>query len=249
MKVKIKKVSVPYFSALIKKMLLMDTSLYINLNKERVWSSVYIPTKDVVKTFGIPVNDVFEFENQPEETIKLSFFSGSRLLNCIGYFDPHHLSMEISTYRDDEDGVLYADKIKMFDQKLKIDIHCQDISLGFTSMTNEQVERAFDESTANFNFILSREDMSKVTQLMSLDKDELFQIVQDSDGVHIKTEAFDIIVDDRAKSESYTVKSTFKNFLDRIDKETYSVHVCESKIILKSQDTATIAALNLAITE
>jgi len=249
MKVKIKKVSVPYFSALIKKMLLMDTSLYINLNKERVWSSVYIPTKDVVKSFGLPVDDVFEFENQPEETIKLSFFSGVRLLNCIGYFDPHHLSMEISTYRDDEDGVLYGDKIKLSDQKLKIDIHCQDISLGFTSMTDEQTGRAFDESTAMFNFTLSREDMTKITQLMALDKSELFQIVQDADGVHIKTDAFDIVVDDRSKSEDLITKSTFKNFLDRIDKETYSVSVCDSKIILKSQETATMAALNLAITE
>ena len=163
MKVKIKNVKVANFSALIKRMLLMDTSLYININKDRVWSSVYVPTKDVVKSYGIETKQVFDFESDLEDTVKLSFFSGSRLLTCIGYFDPHHLSMDISTFKDD-DGSYYADKIVLKDQKLKIEIHCQDISLGFTSMTDEQVTRAFDKSTALLNFQLSREDLSKVSR-------------------------------------------------------------------------------------
>ena len=126
MKVKINKVSVPHLSNLIKKMLLMDSSLYINIDENRVWSSVYVPTKDVVKSFGIPVSDVFTFDKPIDNTIKLSFFSGSRLLACIGHFDPHQLSMEISTFEDD--GVYYADKVILRDQKLKIELHCQDIS-------------------------------------------------------------------------------------------------------------------------
>jgi len=249
MKVKITKVSVANLSALIKKMLLMDTSLYININQDRVWSSVYTPTKDVVKSYGLATKEVFEFESPIDQTIKLSFFSGSRLLNCIGHFDPHHLSMEMSTFKDEDEGVFYADKIILRDQKLKIEIHCQDISLGFTSMTEDQVKRAFDESTSLFDFQFSREDFTKVTSLFTFDKSELFQIVGDVDGIHIKTEAFDIIVDDSQKSETKTIKSSFKSFLDKVDKETYTISVCESKLIMKSQETRTLIALNLAITE
>jgi hypothetical protein len=249
MKVKVRSVKVANLNSLIKKMLLMDSSLYINVNKDRIWSSVYTPTKDVVKSFGLSTSDVLEFENQPEETIKLSFFSGSRLLNCIGHFDPHHLSMEISTFKDEDEGVLYADKIILRDQKLKIEIHCQDISLGFTSMTNEQVTRAFDESTSLYKFQFSREDLTKVTSLLTFDKGELLQLVQDSEGTHVKTDAFDIIVDDSKKSEKPISKSTFKAFLEKVDKETYEISVCESKLILKSQETNTLIALNLAITE
>lgn len=247
MKVKINKVSVPHLSNLIKKMLLMDSSLYINVDENRVWSSVYVPTKDVVKSFGIPVSDVFTFDKPIDNTIKLSFFSGSRLLNCIGHFDPHHLSMEISTFEDD--GVYYADKVILRDQKLKIELHCQDISLGFTSMTDDQVKRAFDESTEILKFQFSREDFTKVGSLLSLDKSELFQIIGDVDGVHVKTEAFDIVIDDSHKESEKIVKSTFKSFLEKVDKETYDVVVCENKIIFKSQETSTLIALNLAITE
>jgi len=249
MKVKIKKVSVANLSALIKKMLLMDSSLYINVNSERVWSSIYTPTKDVVKSFGIPTSEVFEFEDQPKETLKLSFFSGSRLLSCIGMFDPHHLSMEISTFKDNDESVLFADKIILRDQKLKIEIHCQDISLGFTSMTDEQVKRAFDESTSAFDFIFTKEDISKVISLLTLDRGELLKIVGDSDGIHINTDAFDIVIDDRQSIKTPIIKSTFKTFLDKLDKETYQVSVCESKLILKSQESSTLIALNLAITE
>lgn len=249
MKVKVTSVKVANFNALIKKMLLMDSSLYININKDRVWSSVYTPTKDVVKSFGIATNEVFDIEKQPEETIKLSFFSGSRLLNCIGHFDPHHLSMEISTFKDGDEGVYYADKVILRDQKLKIEIHCQDIALGFTSMTEDQSKRAFDESTSIYDFQLPREDFSKITALLSFDKGELLQIVQDSEGVHVKTDAFDIVVDDSKTSETPIVKSTFKSFLEKVDKETSTICVCESKLILKSQESRTLMALNLAITE
>lgn len=247
MKVKINKVSVPHLSNLIKKMLLMDSSLYINIDSNRVWSSVYVPTKDVVKSFGIPVSEVFQFDKPLTETVKLSFFSGQRLLTCIGFFDPHHLSFEISTFEDD--GVYYADKVILRDQKLKIEIHCQDISLGFTSMTEDQVKRAFDESTKIVGFQLSREDFTKIASLMTLDKSELFEIASDTDGVHVKTEAFDIVIDDSVKSDERVSKSTFKSFLEKVDKETYDVVVCENKVILKSQETSTLIALNLAITE
>jgi hypothetical protein len=248
MKVKIKKVSVLQFSGLIKKMLLMDSSLYINMNSENVWSSVYTPTKDVVKNYSIETKEVFQFEDYLEETVKLSFFSGQRLLNCIGFFDPHHLSMEITTFRDDDEGVYYADKVILKDQKLKIEIHCQDISLGFTSMTEDQVKRAFDESTSLFGFQFGKDDFNKITSLFSMDKSELFQISGEADGVHIKTEAFDIVVDDSQKL-SGVQKQTFKSFFDKLDKENYSIYVCENKLILKSQESSTRIALNLAITE
>lgn len=248
MKVKVTKVNVAHLNGLIRKMLLMDTSLYINVNEDQVWSSVYTPTKDVVKSFSIPTSDVFTFEKPIEETIKMSFFSGSRLQNCIGHFDPHHLQMEISTFKDEDEGVYYADKVILRDQKLKIEIHCQDVSLGFTSMTNEQVTRAFDTSSKIFQFDYSKEDFTKVSSLFTLDKSELLQIGYESDGVHIKTDAFDIIVDDRQKGDG-TIKSTFKAFFDRVDKETYTVTACENKLILTSQESNMRIALNLAITE
>lgn len=248
MKIQVKKVSVPYLTSIIKRMLLMDTSVYLNLDENRIWSDVYTPTKDVVKSVWLPVNDVLQFETPITETIKLSFFSGQRLLSCLGYFDPHNLSAEISAFKDEDDGIVYAEKIIFKDNQLKIELHCQDISLGFTSMSADQVKRAFDVSTKNYDFKLSSEDFNKVSSLQTLDKSELFTIYSDESGVHIKSDSFDIVIDDNQKSTNAPT-SIFKSFLARVDKETYSVSVCENKMILVSEESNTSIALNLAITE
>jgi hypothetical protein len=226
----------------------MDTSVYLNVDQNRIWSDVYTPTKDVVKSVWLPINDVLQFEKPITETVKLSFFSGQRLLACLGYFDPHNLSAEISVFKDEDDGILYAEKIVFKDNQLKIELHCQDISLGFTSMTSEQVSRAFDKSTSEFSFKLSSEDFSKISSLQTLDKSELFNLYADGEGIHIKSDSFDIIVDDNNKTSSGSA-SIFKSFLQRIDKETYEATVCENKMILTSTESNTNVALNLAITE
>lgn len=248
MKIQIKKVSVPHLNSLIRKMLLMDTSVYLNINPERIWSDVYTPTKDVVKSISLPINDVLHFEKPLNETIKLSFFSGQRLLSCLSYFDPHNLSAEMNVFKDEDDGILYAEKIVFKDNQLKIELHCQDISLGFTSMTPEQVKRAFDLSTKSYEFKLSSENFSKVLSLQTLDKSELFTIYSDKSGVHVKSDSFDIIIDDNYKKVEEP-SSIFKSFLQRIDKETYTVTVCGNKMILVSDESNTTVALNLAITE
>jgi hypothetical protein len=33
----------------------------------------------------------------------LSFHSGQKLLNCLGYFDPHNLTAEISAFKDEDE--------------------------------------------------------------------------------------------------------------------------------------------------
>jgi hypothetical protein len=248
MKIQIKKVSVPHLTSLLKRMLLMDTSIYLNIDGERIWSDVYTPTKDVVKSVSLPISDVLQFEKPQTETVKLSFFSGQRLLSCLSYFDPHKLSAEINVFKDEDDGILYAEKIIFKDTQLKIDLHCQDISLGFTSMSAEQVKRAFDLSTKIYDFKLSSEDFSKLSSLQSLDKSELFKIYADKSGIHFSSDSFDIIIDDN-KKETHPSTAIFKSFLQRIDKETYTVFVCENKMILVSDESNTSIALNLAITE
>lgn len=248
MKIKITKVSVPNLMSLCKKMLLMDTSIYLNVDPDHVWSSVFTPTKDVVKSIHLPAKDVFTFDTPLTETIKLSFHSGQKLLNCLGYFDPHNLTAEISAFKDEDDGIVYAEKIIFKDNQLKIELHCQDISLGFTSMTSDQVSRAFDLSTKSYGFKLSSETFSKIIALMPLDKSELFTIYSDEQGVHAKTDAFDLVIDDNYKKKESPC-TVFKSFLTRVDKETYDVAVCENKMILKSDESNTIVALNLAITE
>jgi hypothetical protein len=115
-------------------------------------------------------------------------------------------------------------------------------------MSSDQVNRAFDLGTKSYGFKLSSEVLSKIVNLMPLDKSELFTIYSDEQGVHAKTDAFDLVIDDNYKKKQSPV-TVFKSFLTRVDKETYDVSVCENKMILNSDESNTIVALNLAITE
>ena len=53
-------------------------------------------------------------------------------------------------------------KITFKDSTLKINIPCQDVSLGFTSLTTDQLNTVFDESTTNYTFKLSVDFLYKI---------------------------------------------------------------------------------------
>jgi hypothetical protein len=74
----------------------------------------------------------------------------------------------------------------------------------------------------------------------------LFTIYSDEQGVHVKSESFDIIIDDHVKTVN-APSAIFKSFLARVDKETYDAVVCENKILLISTESNSKIALNLAI--
>ena len=128
-------------STMVKKLLLMDSAIYLNLSKERLYSNSFIPSKDVAKVTQIPTESVFEFDEDEIPNIKVSFFGGQKLIDCLKYFDPHQLRGELHYYEDG--GELFAEKMVINDQSLQITLHCADVALGFTTMSDIQIDAAF----------------------------------------------------------------------------------------------------------
>ena len=246
MKYHVKKIELPNLVSLIKRVSSMDTSVYLNIDGNNIWSSVYTPTRDVVKSVTMKLPTVMEFDKPLTETIKLSFFSGQKLLQSLGFFDKNQISAEIETF--EEEGVIYAEKLILKDNTLKITIFCQDISMGFTSMSDNQIKTVFDETTKTYDFKLSSENLAKITSLQSLDKNDYLTIYSDEDGVHAKCDSFDIILDDTYTSTTASKNSVFfKTHLSKMDKEIYDVVVCEQKILFYSTESNTKLATNLVV--
>lgn len=231
-------------STMVKKLLLMDSAIYLNLTGDRLYSNSYIPSKDVAKITQVPTSEVFEFENDEIPNVKISFFAGQKLIDCLKYFDPHQLCGELHYYEDG--GDFYAEKLVINDQSLQITLHCADVALGFTTMSDIQVDAAFGTDGEVFNFHLSNELLIKLNNLITLDKNELFKIYSDKSGVHIAGDTYDIVVDDSNESDHPEI-NLFKSFFSRIDKESYEISVCQNKLVLDSVDSSTKIALNLAI--
>ena len=231
-------------TTMVKKLLLMDTAVYLNLSGDRLFSNSYIPSKDVAKVTYVDTKEVFEFANDEIPHIKMSFFAGQKLIDCLKYFDPHNLTGELHYYQDGDE--YYAEKLIIKDHSLKITLHCADVSLGFTTMSDTQIDAAFGNDGELYNFHLSQELLNKLNNLITLDKNELFKIYSDDAGVHIAGDTYDIVVDDE-KTAHHPEINLFKSFFSRIDKESYEISVCQNKLVMDSQDSSTRIALNLAI--
>lgn len=244
MKIEIKKINASQLILMVKKLLLMDPAVYLNLDSERIYSNNYLPTKDVVKSVTLPIDEVFDL-GEFEGTVKLAFFDGSRAIDCLKYFDLHDLRGDIHCFRDGEE--LFAEKMVIRDSKLEIQLLCQEVSLGFTDMNDQQLDAAFNDSNPLFNFNLSQSDLAKLSSLIHLDKEETFDIYADEEtGVHVSGNTYDIIIDPTQKVSNPKVH-IFKKFFTRIDKENYEISVHQNKMILNSQDSDTKVAFNLAI--
>ena len=231
-------------SAIVKKLLLMDSAVYLNLSGDRLYSNSFIPSKDVAKITQVPTKDVFEFQDEDIPNIKMSFFAGQKLIDCLKYFDPHHLRGELHYYQDDTE--YFAEKLVIMDHSLEITLHCADVSLGFTTMSETQISAAFGNDGSTYNFQLNQEQLTKLNNLITLDKNELFKIYSDDAGVHIAGDTYDIVVDDSVEAHHPEI-NLFKSFFSRIDKESYVISVCQNKLVMDSADSNTKIALNLAI--
>jgi hypothetical protein len=229
---------------IVKKLLLMDSAVYLNLTDQTIFSNSYLPTKDVAKIVLSSTAEVFEFEQTPDKPIKISFFAGQKLIDCLRFFDIHNLRGTLHYYQEGDE--YFAEKLVIRDSVLEIILHCADVSLGFTTMSDVQVSAAFGKDSAIYDFDLSQENLTKLTSLITLDKNELFRIYSDNRGVHVAGDTYDIIIDDTV-TESHNQVDLFKTFFSRIDKESYKVTVCQNKLLLDSQDSQTRVALNLAI--
>ena len=82
---------------MVKKLLLMDTAVYLNLSGERLFSNSYIPSKDVAKVTHVDTSEVFEFANDDIPNIKMSFFAGQKLrMEKGGCFPIHYIDIGFS---------------------------------------------------------------------------------------------------------------------------------------------------------
>lgn len=247
MKVKVNRIKGNNLTSLVKKMLLMDSQIYLTLTSDEVQSSVYLPTKDVVKKTQLNLGDVFELDETLDKPLKLAFFNGVKVINALQYFDIAAISGEISY--TELDGEYYAEYLEIEDNTLKMKLNCTDPDLGFVSMTPNQIEIAFSNKAKKYSFDMAESDLTKIINLNSTEKSELFSIYGDTNGIHIAGDNYDFIIDDSSITELEKV-NIHKKFLSKLDRENFEVDVCtgeQNKIVLTSRSTNTAVALNLAL--
>lgn len=241
-------IDVAEFQYYVKKLLAIDKFIFIKLTNENIVSSVYLPQRDAVKFSSIETKEIFQIEDTIEKPVKISFFNGTKVIEALSNFSGTVTGTIV--YEEMGDEFIATDFI-VFDNSLKIKLFCADPSLSFMEMSTDEMKRAFDTSSALFDFELLTTHVAKMKSLFNLDKEkETFSIYANTDGVNVKGDNYDALLTSNVNVKSDNPKvSVYKKYLSLLDNENYSLQVCSNKVVFKSQDSGTILTVAVAISD
>lgn len=249
MEIKLTRVDVDALTSFISKLTSIDKFVYLKIKGESLISSVYLPEKDAVKVQEVPVDEIFSFESQPEQDLKVSFFNGGKVIEALRNFngvDADELTSVIECA--EMDGDLIATSLKISSSDLTLTLACSDPTLGFMDLTADQIKAIFSKKDLMFDFDLEPFMLTKITSLFALDKDsDTFKIVYTTDAVRIKGDSYDakITSTDKSSVETGTEVMLYKKYFGLLDKESYVVSVCPNKLIFKSKDSNTLLTVSV----
>ncbi len=248
-KLKIKSINVQEFTSLVKKLLVIDKFIFLKINEENITSSVFFEKKDAVKYVRLNLEELFQIDEKIPGTIKISFFNGHKIIAALSHFTRGEVSGEI-IYAKHGDEYIASDFV-VFNDKLQIKLFCSDPSLAFMEMTEPQLKTAFNTTAAASQFELLIAQADEINSLFNLDKEtETFKIGLTSDGIKIIGENYDNIITNKSEIKGSLENVTvYKKYFDLLDKENYTVSVCENKIVFESQDTETKMTIAVCVTD
>jgi hypothetical protein len=245
--IQVQRILVTEFTTFIKKLLPIDKFIYLKITNDTITSNCYLPERDAVKVQSIPTDEIFEIKDFPDKPLKMSFLNGTHTSDALKHFTGLQVSAEIS-FKDYGDE-LVATNLKLVSEDLSIDLPCADPSLGFQDMSTDQIKRVFSTDSSIFTFEVHPHHVDKLNSLFNLEKElETFKISTDENGrITFKGNTYDTLVQDsKNKSQSGEV-TVYKKYLNLLDKETYTVTVCEEKVVWRSSDSNTLLTIATCI--
>lgn len=253
MQLKLTRVDVNSLTSFISKLTSIDKFVYLKIKGDSLISSVYLPERDAVKLQEVPVDEIFSFEKQPSNDLKISFFNGSKVNEALRNF-ANTDSDEITGIIEfaDIEGDYIATSLKVSSPDLTLTLACSDPTLGFMDLTSDQIKAIFSKKDVMFDFDLEPFMLSKITSLFNLDKDsDTLKIQYIDDVVRVKGDSYDakITQTDKSSVESGTEVMLYKKYFNLIDKESYVVSVCPNKLVFKSKDSNTLLTVSVCSNE
>jgi hypothetical protein len=249
MEIKLTRLDVDALTSFISKLTSIDKFVYLKVKGDSLASSVYLPEKDAVKIQEVPVDEIFTFENQPEQDLKISFFNGSKVTEALRNFngtDANELTGIIECA--EMEGELIATNFKVSSSDLTLSLSCSDPTLGFMDLSADQVKAIFSKKDVMFDFDLEPFMLSKIITLFGLDKDsDTFKIEYTNDAVRIKGDSYNakITTTENSSVDSGTEVMLYKKYFNLLDKESYVVSVCPNKLVFKSKDSNTLLTVSV----
>lgn len=255
MELRLRNVNTGLLKDFLYKLVPFEKFAYITITNETITSRSHLKTKDVIKVIELRTRDVFEFEGNIESPLKVIFVNPAYTIKNLDFLNGETVDGSI-VYNEQ----YKAEKFMVWSLNEKINLYCADPRFSsFYDMTDDEVEVAFatnmlqkindtEKYLAKFNF--NMDILDKIKKRVSINKDEeKFKLRINKGCIYLITKNNELLLADDASIYDESIKeiSMSKKYLNFLDKETYTLHLCTDKFVFESKISETKIAIASAI--
>lgn len=248
---KIRVTSTSNLISFLKKIKVVDKSVLLELNSEKLFCKVHTPDKSVMKYSSVDVDQVFDEVPDLDSScdrIKIGLIDVTKLMDCFKHFRPEediHLDLEVS----EVDGECVATQLQVISNSLQIKIRCADLSL-LSYVEDNILSMVHSKENPNSKFKIYSSDFSSVMSLcgMESNSEELLVYRVDSEKVRINGDSFNYklnIGSDEIDVQDEVESSIYKSHLNYVDSETCECYLHDNRIIFFSEQSETSTAVGI----
>jgi hypothetical protein len=235
----------------LKKLKVVDKSVLLELDENKLFSKVHTPDKSVMKYAGIGVDQIFDqidWSSVSCGRIKIGLIDVTRLMDSFKHFrSEEDIFLDITT--SDVDGECIATELQVISASLKIKLRCADLSLlNYVDDKILAMVHAKDEALGNFKIYNS--DFASLVSLcgMESNSEELLIFRLKKEQVKVSGDSFDYklnISNTEISADEDIDSSIYKSHLGYVDSESCNCFLHENRIIFFSDQTDTSTAVGV----
>jgi hypothetical protein len=238
--------------AFLKKLKVVDRSVLLELQEDRLFSKVHTPDKSVMKYASISNTHIFDtienWEEVKSDRVKIGIMDVSRLMDCFRHFRAEE-DIFLNIKIQDVDSETLATEVEVYSTSLSIKIKCADLSL-LSYVDDNVLSMVHSKEEQDGKFKIYNSDFSSIVSLcgMETNSQELLNFELKNDQVIAAGESFryklnigasDIEVDKEMKC------SIYKSQLNFVDAESYTCYVHDNRMVFFSDQSETSTAVGL----
>lgn len=243
--IRAEKVEVTELTSYIKKMMSFDRYINLVLDGGKISSRAHNSNKSAMKIQAVEAEDLFEFADElsHDKPVNIVFFNGMALIKALKHFGRTDVQCAIKI---EDLGAMYnAESIVLYNEDLKLRLNCGDPNVGYTPIPDEVIENVILDPNPIFEIDLEPYQLDQIKNLFEFDgEDDKFTIIGNEKKVSFGGTGWNYDVY-KAKEGETTFKGKYrmyKEYLDFLDGETYSVSIFEDRLVFKSLETETHVA-------
>jgi len=216
----------------------IDSNLLLSITADKIDVRAYTPNAVAVKMGELNFDDIFTLpdgETVPEN-LKVGIYNVQKFIKIFNYIDEENVLLNI-TYSTEKNGDNYGIKLDIKTATLQKVIPGAKQTM-FKSLTDEQVERAFDVEEAYYCLNFEKHLLDKIKNLLSVEASKYFTLVYKKGTIFFIGKEFKLKYTDEVeilKEEDFELPLE-KDVFKYADGDDYNLYGKETGALLFSKD-------------